>query len=315
MRKWQITAPGPEDVAVLLFPRFSMHCLANVVEPMRAANDIAGRRLYRWQFVTLDGAPVVSSSGLPVVPEARLAAHPGGAMLLVHSSYGFREHAGPGALRALRGAAGRFDRMLGLDTGGWLMAAAGLLDGRRATLHAEELTAFAEAFPEVEAVAERFVDAGDMLTSGGATAAFDLVLELIGRSHGEALKLEVAALFLHVGYAAPARASGPRGPDVVDRAVALMAAHLEEPLPIPALARLVGTPPRALGRAFQARLGAPPQRVYKRLRLAEARRLAEGARHSVAEIALRCGYRDAAAMTRAFVQEYGRPPTAFRRPG
>ncbi|MEO1106069.1 MAG: AraC family transcriptional regulator, partial [Pseudomonadota bacterium] len=168
-----------------------------------AANEFLMREAYRWDFVTLDGAAVKSSSGLPVLPSCRLRDHPGGAFLFVVSSYDVRSFATQATSRALRAAARRFQRIAAMDTGAWLMANAGLLGGAKATIHWDELTAFSETFGEVEAVAERYVIEDQRITCGGAMAAFDLALDLIGRTHGEALRLEVAALFLHQATEAP----------------------------------------------------------------------------------------------------------------
>ena len=316
MRKWHIDSPDPETVAVLLYPQFSNHCLANAIEPLRAANELLLREVYRWDFVTLDGEAVRSSSGLPILPDGRLADHPGGAYLFVTSSYGARAHASPATNRALRAARDRFRTVAGLDTGSWLMARAGLLDGRRATIHWDELTAFSEMFGAVEAVSERFVIDGDTITCGGAMAAFDLVLDLIRRTHGEALRLGVAAFFMHPNAERPREPVYRRkGSDLVERCISQMEANLETPLRIGELAGRLGVSSRQLGRTFRVELGATPQTVYRRLRLMSARRYAEQSGYSVTEIALRCGYQNAAAMTRAFVQEFGAPPTVFRSRG
>ncbi len=316
MRNWTLPAGAPQDVAVLLFPRFSNHCLANAVEPLRAANTLLMREVYRWSFVTLDGETVVSSSGLPVVPGGRLRDHPGGALLFVVASYDMRRLATGATARALTAAARRFGAVAGMDTGAWLMARAGLLDGRAATIHWDEFTAFSEAFDAVRTVPERFVIDGDRITCGGAMTAFDLVLELIARSHGEALRMEVSAFFLHQTTEPPLeRAYRHRASPLVARCLRLMAARLETPPSIAELAAELRTSQRTLARAFHADLGAPPKTVYKRLRLAAARRHASGSDYPITEIALRCGYASAAAMTRAFVAEYGQPPSAFRRAG
>ncbi|MEO0944510.1 MAG: GlxA family transcriptional regulator [Pseudomonadota bacterium] len=314
MRYWQSAeAPDTEDVAVLLFPEFSNHCLANAIEPLRAANSFLMREAYRWEYVTLDGSPVTSSSGLPVLPARRLQDHPGGAFLFVASSYGVRQHATRITTRALKSAAGRFKNMVGMDTGAWLMAHAGLLDGMRATIHWDELTAFSEMFVDVETRAEKFLIEGNLMTCGGAMTAFDLALELIGRRHGEACRLEVAALFLHQqdemiqGRLRPHRTS-----PLVQKALALMSTNLETPLPIEELSTQLECSHRALGRAFQAELGAAPVAVYKRLRLSAARRYAQQSTYSITEIALRCGYKSPASMTRAFVEQFGKTPSALR---
>src|SRR6056297_1690089 len=112
MRNWTIHQNDTQDVAVLLYPRFSNHCLANAVEPMRAVNEVLMRDAYRWRFVTLDGEPVESSSGLPVLPNSNLRDHPGGALLFVLSSYDYRACATQANNRALASAARRFQRVV-----------------------------------------------------------------------------------------------------------------------------------------------------------------------------------------------------------
>jgi len=311
MQEWSKSA-AVQRVGVLLFPQFSNHCLANTVEPLRAANGHAGRDIYVWRVLTPDGRAVASSSGLSITPHGRLADH-AGEMLIVMPSYGFQTHATAATARALRAAARRHGVMAGFDTGSWLLADAGLLRGRRATIHWEELSRFAEAFPEVTALRERHVIDGDRITCGGALTAFDLILHLIGATHGAALRLDVATLFMSP------QTTGPTGPGasqarggLVARALGLMQAHLEQPLTIAALSARLGRPQRAVEARMQAELGATPRAVYRRLRLRLAQKLAAETGLSVAEIALRCGYQNPAAMTRALRAEFGRTPRAIR---
>lgn len=164
---------------ILLFDNFSNHCLANTIEPLRAANTLSRKSRTHWHFLTLDGTPVVSSSGLQVAPHGALKDGTG-TTLFVMPSYGFRDLEGWDITRQLRAAAKKYTSLAGLDTGSWLLANAGLLDGYRATIHWEELTAFSEAFPEVEVLRERFVIDHDRITCSGAMAAFDLIMHLIG---------------------------------------------------------------------------------------------------------------------------------------
>lgn len=305
--------PPSRHVGVLLFERFSNHCLANAVEPLRAANGFAGRTLYDWSFLSVDGRRVTSSSGLPVEPQGPVARHPGGDLLLVMPSYGFRDHANPSTLRALRSAAARFGALVGMDTGAWLLAAAGLLSGRRATIHWDERTAMAERFPEVEVVDARFVIDGDRITCGGVTTAFDLMLALIEAQHGPMLRLEVSALFQPDAGGTGAGSALPTGRRAADLAVAAMRRNLETPLPIELIAAEAGLSQRALEQVFRAAFHRTPQAVYRSLRLREARRLAAGSAMSVAEIATRCGYADSSAMTRAFRNEFALTPRDLRR--
>lgn len=311
MQSWTKDTAATQQIGVLLFDGFSNHCLANTVEPFRAANMLSGRSHYGWQFLSLRSDPVFSSSGLQVAPHDRLN-RAAGDMLVVMPSYGFRDHGGWRTQAALRAAAGRFATVAGMDTGSWLMAEAGLLDRHRATIHWEELTGFSERFPETNAVRERFVIDGNRITCSGAMAAFDLVMHLIGRDHGQALALEVAQLFMSRESARSH--SGGVGPTsgFVNRALAIMQENLETPIPIPEIARKVGRTQKVLETRMRTDLGASPSQVYRRLRLNLARKLVAETDLPVSEIALRTGYEDPGAMTRAFRIEFGNSPRALR---
>ncbi|MEM7022714.1 MAG: GlxA family transcriptional regulator [Pseudomonadota bacterium] len=303
-----------KTIGVLLFDRFSNHCLANAVEPLRAANTLAGRELYRWHHVSVEGELVVSSSGLPVQPEMTLAAHPGGDLLFVMPSYGCREHSTPPVLQALRAAGQRFGAIAGLDTGAWPMAAAGLLDGRCATIHWDVLADLAEQFPEVEVVEDRYVIDGDRMTCGGVTTTFELALALIQMHHGPDLRLEVAALFMY-GERSPLQEFSHVGrrDTLIHAAVAVMRRHIEVPLTIPEVCKELNLSQKALENLFRREMGLTPRAAYGLLRLREARRLVEDTRLSIAEINNRSGYTDASAMTRAFKSAFGYPPSHLRR--
>jgi transcriptional regulator GlxA family with amidase domain len=303
MQTWEKSHRNEMRVGVLLFDGFSNHCLANAVEPLRAANTLGRNTHYAWEYLTLTGAPAVSSSGLRIVPNAPLRQARGG-LLLVMPSYGVRDFATEPVMRGIRSAADRFEIMAGLDMGSWLLAKAGLLKGLRATIHWDELTAFAEAFPDVSVVRERFVVAGNRITCSGAMASFDLILHLMAQSHGAALVLEVEQLFMAraVSNTMPAGSGRLR---LSRAAVAVMQENLETPLSMPDVARHMRCSQRKLEQTVRADFGTTPQQLYKGLRLNFARRLAETTDLPLAEVALRSGYRDASAMTRAFRQHFG----------
>ncbi len=299
-------------IAILLYPGFSALCLANAVEPLRAANTLSRRDLYSWTFLGGAGEPVLSSSGLPVQPEP--LGDQSGDLLLVMPSYGHLSHDTALGRRQLRAAANRFSMLAGLDTGAWLLAAAGLLEGTRATSHWDTLSAFEETFPDVHVSNDRFVIDGARASCGGATTTLELMLEFIERDHGAGLALDVAALFMY----------GERHPktepdrlmsnhQVVRAAAALMRRHLEDPLKINTVAARLEVSQRVLELAFKTHANQSPSRLYRTIRLNEARRRLEQTRESVAEIAQRCGYEDPSAMTRAYRQMFGETPSTTRR--
>lgn len=270
---------------------------------------LSGKTLYDWRFLSLDAGPVTSSSGLQVAPHARLSSESGD-MLMVMPSYGFRDYLSWPIGAALRSASARFSTLAGLDTGSWLLADAGLLSGTKATIHWEELTGFAERFPDVEVLRERFVIDGDRITCSGAMAAFDLVMHLIGRDHGQALALEVAQLFMTRDSARSHAGSGTSAS--VNRALAVMQTNLEHPLSIPEVARQARIAQKSLEARMRAELGAGPSQVYRRMRLNLVRKLVSETDLAVTEMALRAGYENASAMTRAFRREFGATPIQLR---
>ncbi len=312
MPRWTNHTVGTQQVDILLFDDFSAHCLANTVEPMRAANTLAGQPLYRWRFLSHQGGTIVSSSGMEVTAHARLT-ECSGDLLAIMPSYNFLRHDGAETRRALRAAATRYAEVAGFDTGPWLMAAAGLLDQRQATIHWDEIARLEERFPEVTVIRSRYVRDGNRLTCTGALAAFDLMLELIGTTHGQALRLEVAALFMSTESGGTEPETMLARTRVVARAVGLMQAHLEVPLTIPEIARRIGRPRKDLENRMKADLGATPMAVYRRLRLIQARKLLLETDISVSEVATRTGYEDPSALTRAFKAEFTTTPRALRK--
>lgn len=315
MPKWTKSPARPVRIAVLLFDRFSNLCLANCIEPLRAANTLRPDRAFDWQIVTPDGQAARSSSGIDILAGAALPAMGEVDYLLVMASYAHERHDTAATRRLLQAAARRARVTVGLDTGPWLMASAGLLTGRRATVHWDLLDAFAERFLDVAASRAHVLRDGPFLTCAGAMSALGLTLDLIADHLGLAARLDVEALFLHGDPPVGARGSvaDPVADPLVRRALALMRDTVERPLALKPLAGRLMCQPRTLDRHFRARLGAPPGAVYRHLRLSVARKLIEDSTLSVAEIALRCGYDSPAALSRAFRRVHGLSPRALRR--
>jgi len=314
MPDWTKTPPTPVNIAVLLFDSFSNLCLANCLEPLRAANTMTGRHAFDWRILTPDGAPVLSSSGMQVVPHAALPTLRDSDYLFITASYDHERYDTAGSRHALRRASRNAAVSVGLDAGPWLMAAAGLLDGKRATVHWDLIDPFTERFPKVTAEQARVLRDGNRITCAGAMSALDLTLGLISTHLGEAARLDVEALFIHgdppVGRSADRHAA--RDP-LLRRALSAMRENVERPLSVNELSSLLSCQPRTLNRRFQTGLGAAPGTVYRHLRLGVARKLLEGSQLGIAEVALRCGYESPAAMTRAFRKVHGVAPSRLRK--
>ncbi|MBT8459623.1 MAG: AraC family transcriptional regulator, partial [Boseongicola sp.] len=144
MRNWSLPNTETAEYTFLLFDNFSNQVLANALEPLRAANTFLDIPAYSWKIVTRDGSAVQSSAGMTIVPDGALDPTDRGAALIVLPSYGYRALATDALSRQLRSASARFDVMIGLDGGAWLLATAGLLEGKQATIHYDEIEAFSE---------------------------------------------------------------------------------------------------------------------------------------------------------------------------
>lgn len=301
-------------VAFLLFDGFSNMVLSCLLEPLRAVRDQAQIDI-RWQVMTEDGQPVRSSSGLSIAPDPQ----PAGPfdMLVVVAGYGFREHAEGRGPRQIAALARSSRVVLGADTGAWLIATAGLLHEQEATLHWSLLADFAETFPEVQVSAARHVMQGRVWSCGGASSALDLMLAFIAERFGPAHAFIASSMFLHDAdsqHPVPGRWVG-KGSARLRQAVNLMAAHIETPLPLPDLASRLGVSLSKLDRLFTSELNMAPGRYYQMLRLAQARDLAASSDFDLREIALRCGYGSAAALSKAFRRAYGHPVRQSGRAG
>jgi transcriptional regulator GlxA family with amidase domain len=312
--------PEPLELEILVVPDATLILVAAVIEPLRAANRVLGRRQYRWLITTPDGNPAMTTSGIPIPAERAFTPQGSGAPLLVIASYNPRLQATPSLIKRLSRAAAVRPMIGSVESGAWLLALAGLLNGRRATTHWEDLDDFAARFPEIDVRPDRFVIDGKRFTTGGASPALDMMLELIRARQGYPLALDVAKLFL---YDQSHMAEEPqRTPSLgrlitreprVAAAVKAMEEHIEEPLSIAQVAAAAGVSLRRLQTLFLETLKVAPHAYYHALRLNVARRTLIETRLSVAEIAAASGFNSGTVFTRAYRGQYGESPSETRR--
>ncbi|WP_411958525.1 GlxA family transcriptional regulator [Paracoccus homiensis] len=302
---------SPHIFEFLLFDGFSNMVLASAMEPLRTVRMNLGQGVADWWVTSGDGAPVTSSSGLKITPDAAFDDGRGGRNLVLVAGYDVREQASPAFLTRLRRAVRGADSVLALDSAAWLLASAGVLDGHKATIHWQELDAFVDSFPRVEVLTARFVRSGPFLTCGGASTALDMMLALIRQIYGPAAAFGASTMFVYD----PSRQSElnrgaarlqQKGSPKVLQATNLMVETIQSPLPMAVLARRVSLSERSLDRAFQRELGMTPGKYYKLLRLQHARYLSEETNLSLEQIALRCGFSSASSLARSYGGHYGR---------
>ncbi len=260
---------------------------------------------------TTTGFAVHVPHGLEALERARTVVVPG---------YAPGTGAGPEVLEALRAAAARGARMVSICTGAFALAAAGLLDGRRATTHWQHAGALARRYPAVEVDPDvLYVDHGDVATSAGVAAGIDLCLHLVRTDHGAAAANAIARRMV----VAPAREGGQaqfvarplpaRDGGGLAATRAWMLERLDEPLSVAACARHAGWSARSFARRFVEETGTSPVRWLHAQRVLEARRLLEETDLGVEEVAARCGFGTATSLRDHFRRATATTPTDYRR--
>jgi transcriptional regulator GlxA family with amidase domain len=287
----------PDRFVFLLLERFTLIAFAGAIEPLRLANRMAGRQLYEWRVVTPDGRPVSASNGVTVAAEGGLEPLDKNVTVIVVGGVNVRQAITRPVLTWLRREARRGLPVGAVCTGAQVIAEAGLLDGRRCTIHWENRDGFEEEFPEIELTHNVFVVDRDRYTAAGGAASTDLMLKLIAMRHGTPLATLVADQMIHTSIRSdrdeqrlsiPARIGirHPRLAAVIHR----MEAHIEEPISPMLLARDAGMSTRQLERLFRRYLNRSPKRYYMELRLARARNLLMQTDMSVIAVAMACGF-------------------------
>lgn len=312
---------APTRVGFLLVDGFPLMSYASAVEPLRAAVAITGRPLYAWSHLSVDGRPVSSSSGVTLHPDLRLEEAGDLDLLLVCVGGNPATFDHEPTLARLRGLAAFGLAIGGMSGGAWILARAGLLAGRRATLHWEHIPALLEEFPDLAIERSLWVFDRDRPTCAGGLASFDMMVELIGRRHGADLARRISEWYLHTrtrsGDDAQRLSLRERWGTADERllkVLAVMEERLEEPVGRAALARLAGVTLRQLERLFAHHLGTTIADHYLVLRLDRARVLLRQTSLSIAEVAVACGFAAPAHFARVYRRRFGDAPSAERSP-
>ncbi len=307
--------------AILIFPGFPMMAFSSIIEPLRAANTLAGRTCYSWITVGLTGEKVQASNGIHIEPDYSVRTAPV-VDRIVLSSGGDADHIiAEEALAWVRRNL-RADAQVGsVSDGAFFLARAGLLDGYACTLHWISQPAFQEAFPDLDLRRDLYVIDRKRFTSAGGVGALDMMLDLIGRDYGADLSAGVAEWFVH----SPLRSSVDRKlmplrlrtgvhDELVLSAIAIMEDEVEDRLSIADLAGRLGISADKLERSFRGEFGVSPGTYYRTTRLRRAHDLLAHSTLPVREVALSCGFWSVSSFSRAFRQQYGYTPREVRAP-
>ncbi|WP_428925223.1 GlxA family transcriptional regulator [Marinibacterium sp. SX1] len=311
--------PAPDDkprrFVFLLLDRFSMLSFASAVECLRIANRMSDRTLYQWHLIGEGGQEVSCSAGTTFKLDDDLVELTRDDTIMVCGGIDVQSATSKKVLAWLRREARKGIGVGGLCTAAHALAMAGLLDGKRATIHWENQDSFAEAFDEVDLTKSVFVIDGNRMTTAGGTSSIDLMLKLIADDHGEDLANAVADQLIYSSIrtdqdtqrlSVPTRI-GVRHPKL-SQVIQIMETNIEEPISPSILARDVGMSTRQLERLFRRYLNRSPKRYYMELRLQKARNLLMQTDMSVINVALACGFASPSHFSKCYRAHYDTTP-------
>ena len=306
-----------------LVPGTGLLNIAGPWEVLGHTNDVLGRTAYELELLGPGGPSALTGHGLTlsgVRPLPRSLPHPPDVMAIAGAPVRRAPAVSQELVAWVTRFAARIPGIVSICTGAFVLGAAGILDGKRATTHWSYLQEMRERFPRVKVVDEGiFVRDGKVWTSAGVTAGIDLALALVERDHGHEVAMTVAKrlvlFFRRSGNQAQfsgALQRQEREPPRLRNLSGFVMEHLAEPLSVPQLARALAMSSRSLTRLCREHLGESPAALVRRLRLDEARRLLEETALPLKEITARTGIGDESTLWRVFTRRMGVTPAAYR---
>lgn len=315
-------SPEPIKVALFLVPDFPLLTFSAALDPLRQANRIAGRQAYKWILVSEDGAPVLNSAMVPIGVDCAMADLPRCDLVIVCAGLDHRRFYRKAVLDWLRNLNRRSCVIGAISTGTFLLAKAGLLDGRRCAVHWEHLAAFQEEFPKCSATNDIFAVDGRFITSSGGTVTLDMMLYIIAACSGRNLASAISDQFNHpeirqqgVAQRLPAHERFGIRNQTVAEIIKVMEQSIQHPVDLQVLARRVQLSTRQIERLFVQHLGKTPSAFYAGLRMSRANDLILQTDLPIAEVAQICGYMSSTRFGRLYRAHFGLTPHEVRRNG
>jgi transcriptional regulator GlxA family with amidase domain len=307
--------PRIRHFVFLLLKNFSMASFASAIEPLRIANRMAGQEIYRWSLASEDGEKAMASNGVNMLVDMGLSEVKREDTVMVCGGVHIKDATTKPVLNWLRREARKGAGIGGLCTAAYTVAKAGLLDGKKCTIHWENHDSFEEEFLEVELTKSIYVVDGNRYSSAGGMSSLDLMLNVIASDHGQELANTVADQLIYTSIrtdrdeqrlSIPTRI-GVRHPKL-STVIQMMEANIEEPVSPSVLARDVGMSTRQLERLFRRYLNRSPKRYYMELRLQKARNLLMQTDMSVINVALACGFASPSHFSKCYRSHYNTTP-------
>ncbi len=309
------TSPRQRRFVFLLLDRFTMLSFAGAIEPLRIANRVLGRPAYTWRLAGENGVESTCSNGASFKLDMGLDEIEREDTVLVCGGIDVQQATTRPILNWLRREARRGVAIGGLCTASYTLAKAGLLDGKRATIHWENQDSFLEEFEDVRLTKSVFVIDGNRMSTAGGTASIDMMLKIIAADHGEEVANTVADQLIYSSIrtdqdtqrlSIPTRI-GVRHPKL-SQVIQMMESNIEDPISPADLAEEVGMSTRQLERLFRRYLNRSPKRYYMELRLQKARNLLMQTDMSVINVALACGFASPSHFSKCYRAHYKTTP-------
>jgi transcriptional regulator GlxA family with amidase domain len=315
--------PTQRRVEILAFPRVQLLDVAGPLQVLATANELACEAgehpPYDLHVVAREAGPIVASAGLTLYAEALSTSPRSIDTLLIAGGHGVHDAADEPQLRRWIARRSRHARRTAsVCTGAFLLAATGLLDGRRVTTHWRHCAELARRYPALGVESDPiFVRDGDFWTSAGVTAGIDLALAFVEADLGRAAALAVARQLVvfakRPGGQAQFSASVSLATDPdFDALHGWMAGNLRGDLSVPRLAERAGMSERSFARRYRAATGTTPSRAVERLRVEAAREVLGMTRRSIKDVARRCGFGSEETMRRSFLRVLAVAPRDYR---
>lgn len=307
-------------VGFVLIPGFSMMALSSAMEPLRSVNRLTGQERYVWNVIGLEAGQVEASNGISLSAAHGIANAPKSDLTIVVASLDLETLNDRALAKFLRQIQRRRGMIGAISNGSLILARAGLLDGRNATIHWEMQQRLGDSFPRVEVSDSLFCWDGDILTSGGGNASMDMMLEFISRQDGREVAIDVSEQFLH----GPVRgAEECQRQDVrwryrttdrrLETVIRVMETQIGNPVKVSKLAEIADLSERQLERLFRSEFHKSPSEFYLDLRLKSGRERLLGSTESIESIADATGFCSQAHFSHATKTRYGESPLAIRR--
>jgi transcriptional regulator GlxA family with amidase domain len=313
--------PKPRRVEIVAFPRVQLLDVAGPMQVLATANEVAGEPApYDVHVVALAAGAITTSAGLTLLADALPAVRMGVDTLVVAGGAGVHDTLPDARLvRWVQRRAGVARRVASVCTGAFLLAEAGLLDGRRCTTHWRWCAELARRYPSLRVESDPiFVRDGDVWTSAGVTSGIDLTLAFVEGDLGRSVALAVARQLVvfakrpggQAQFSAGLSLSGDADFDALHD---WMRGNLSRDLSVPRLAARAGMSERSFARHYRVATGATPSRAVERLRVEAAREVLGATRRSIKDVARRCGFGSEETMRRSFLRLLNVAPRDYRQ--